>query len=223
MGSPGTLHQRGGIASRGAFWSHWSYACQPAPVPVILARHLQLTPLKGAMQGRCSQGTATAAGGCNLQAGKSMRAWRPIAMLPTMPLAKAIGTTRIHQVAGLTGACEEGRHARVTAWRLDANGSRTASQTHHRPGVMEPVALAAVAVRIPMPRGTRREPGDRDIRNAIQRRKSGEAVDSQNDHARTISSHAFLTLIQCEATWSVSHYPAPRLLASQARAQQSMA
>jgi hypothetical protein len=152
-GRAGTPHQRGGITSRGAFWSHWSYACQLAPVPVTPARRLRLTPLKGAMQGRCSQGTATAAVECNLEAGTSMRAWRPITMLPTMPLAKAIGTTRIHQVAGLTGAREEGRHARVTSWRADANCSRTASRTYHLPGVMEPVALAAIAVRRHMLRG----------------------------------------------------------------------
>jgi hypothetical protein len=179
--------------------------------------HLQLTPLKGAMQGRCSRGTATAAVECKLQADKSMRAWRPITMLRTMPLAKAIRATRIHQVAGLTGAREEGRHARVTSWRADDNWSRAASQTYHLPGVMEPVALAAVAARRHMLRGTRQEPGGCDIRSGSPAVQERRAVESQNDRAQRISSHAFLTLIRCQATWSVSHGAAPRLLAWQAR------
>jgi hypothetical protein len=175
------------------------------------------------MQGRCSQGTATAAAECDLRAGKSMLAWRPIPMLPTMPLAKAIRTTRTHQVAGLTGAREEGRHPRVTSWRADANWSTTASQTYHLPGAMEPVSLAAVSARRHMLRGTRREPGGCDICNGYPAVQARRAVESQNDQAQRISSHAFLTLIQCQAAWSVSHCAAPRLIASQARPRQSMA
>jgi hypothetical protein len=46
-----------------------------------------------------------------------------------------------------------------STWRMaDANWSRTASQTYHLPGVMERVALAAVAARRHMLRGTRQEP-----------------------------------------------------------------
>jgi magnesium chelatase family protein len=41
---------------------------------------------------------------CDLRAGKSILARRLPTMLPAMTLAEALDTTRIHRVAGLTGA-----------------------------------------------------------------------------------------------------------------------
>jgi magnesium chelatase family protein len=48
-------------------------------------------------------GMALAAVECDLRARKSMLAERLTAILPAMTLAKAVETTRIHRVAGLTG------------------------------------------------------------------------------------------------------------------------
>jgi magnesium chelatase family protein len=56
------------------------------------------------MKGRSSQGTAMAAVECDSQAGQSMLARRLTTILPAMTLAEAIETTRIHRVAGRTGA-----------------------------------------------------------------------------------------------------------------------
>jgi magnesium chelatase family protein len=47
---------------------------------------------------------AMAAVDCDLRAGKSILARRLPTMLPAMTLAEALDTTRIHRVAGLTGA-----------------------------------------------------------------------------------------------------------------------
>jgi hypothetical protein len=159
--------------------------------------------------------------------GRASRCWHgdPLLCHRRCPSRQPLGLRASikSQVAGLTGAREEGWHARVTSWRADANWLRTASQTYHLLGVMEPIALAAIAVRRHMLRGTRRELGSCDIRNGYPAVQERRTVESQNDHAQRISSHAFLTLIQCRAAWSASHCPAPRLLASQARLQQSMA
>jgi predicted ATPase with chaperone activity len=56
------------------------------------------------MQARSTQGMVMAAMGCDYQEGKWMLARRLTTILPAMTLAEAIETTRIHSVAGLTGA-----------------------------------------------------------------------------------------------------------------------
>jgi hypothetical protein len=73
----------------------------------------------------------------------------------------------------------------------NTNGSRTASQIYHFPGVLEPVALASVAARRHMLRGTRREPGGCDIRNGYPAVQERRAAESQNDQAQTISLARF--------------------------------